>query len=131
MEKTLEEEIQFLKNELDLAYQEDRDRYDNAPIDMDFNQLMEYMSETSTKISVLDRKLRLIDIPIFEELSDYGDVIYLSEFIENVNSGGFIDYDGFGRYVKDGKESNITIYPSDVKHKMIRKDFDTIIWFNR
>jgi hypothetical protein len=65
------------------------------------------------------------------ELPDYGDVMTLEHFIENVKDGGFIDYDGFGNYVKDGKMSNIEIYPSDVKHNMIRKDFDTIIWFNR
>jgi len=66
-----------------------------------------------------------------EDLPTYGDVMPLTEFIENVECGGFIDYDGSGNYVKDGKMSNITIYPSDVKHNMVRKDFDTIIWFNR
>lgn len=65
------------------------------------------------------------------ELSDYGDVMSLESFIECVKDGGFIDYDGFGYYVKDGKESNVMIIPSDVKRKRIRTDFDTVIWFNR
>jgi hypothetical protein len=55
----------------------------------------------------------------------------LKNFISNVKSGGFIDYDGFGRYVRNNEESDITILPSDIKHKSIRKDFDTIIWFNK
>ena len=71
-------------------------------------------------------------LPVFEnEIPDYGDVMPLKEFIECCKSGGFIDYDGSGSYVKDGKESNISIYPSDVKFNSIRTDFDTIIWYNR
>ncbi len=53
------------------------------------------------------------------ELSDYGDVMPLKDFIRNVESGGFIDYDGYGYYVKDNKETNIMIRPSDVKHNSI------------
>ena len=69
--------------------------------------------------------------PVFDELSDYGDVMPLTAFIECVKDGGFIDYDGFGYYVRDGKESDIMIHPSDIKRGNVRKDFDTIIWFNR
>ena len=79
----------------------------------------------------LETKLRMEKEPVFSELPDYGDVMSLKDFIENVKCGGFIDYDGYGNYVKDGKETDIEIYPSDVKKGNIRKDFDTIIWFNR
>ena len=96
-----------------------------------FTEYSKLRQPEQSKLSALNREKRLLIIPIFSELSDYGDVISLKKFIQCVNSGGFIDYDGFGRYVKDGKESNIDIYPSDVKNKSIRKDFDTIIWFNR
>lgn len=65
------------------------------------------------------------------EISDYGDVMSLKEFVDCVKDGGFIDYDGYGYYVKDNKESNVMIIPSDIEKKRVRKDFDKIIWFNR
>lgn len=85
----------------------------------------------TSKMNKLDRERRLTMEPKFEELSDFGSLMSLKDFIENCKDGSFIDYDGSGRYVKDGKESNISIYPSDVKNKSIRTDFDQIIWFNR
>jgi len=83
------------------------------------------------QLTKLETKLRMEKTPEFSKLSDFGSVMTLADFIENVKCGGFIDYDGYGHYVKDGKESDIEIYPSDVKKGNIRKDFDTIIWFNR
>ena len=65
------------------------------------------------------------------ELPDFGDVFPLSDFIRNVIVGGFIDSDGFGHYVKDGKESDVEIYPSDVERDLIREDFDTMVWYNK
>jgi hypothetical protein len=55
----------------------------------------------------------------------------LKEFVSTCKCGGFIDYDGSGNYIKDGKMSDIDIFPSDVKTNLYRHDFDQIIWFNR
>lgn len=79
----------------------------------------------------LGRTIRLNKQPTFMPLSTYGDVMPLTEFVANVQGGGFIDYDGFGRYVKNGQETDIEVYPSDVKAGALRSDFDTIVWFNR
>lgn len=127
MEKTQEE----LEKELDLAYDESQKAFDECPAGLDFQQFEDYMRPYNRKCSEISRKLRMIMTPEFSELSTFGDVMSLEHIIGNVEDGGFIDYDGFGRYVKDGMESNIEIYPSDHKHGAIRKDFDTIIWFNR
>ena len=70
-------------------------------------------------------------IPALSELDNNGHVMTIKNFIATVKMGGFVDYDGFGRYVKDNQESDIEIYPSDVKYKSIRTDFDKIIWFNK
>ena len=86
--------------------------------------------ETS-EIHRLFKELRLIKKPVYSKISDFGDIMTLEHFKENVECGGFIDYDGYGHYVKDGKESNIEIYPSDVKAGKVRENFDTIVWFNR
>lgn len=84
------------------------------------------------KIATLDRERRLI-MPVIMAGNVGSDdhVMSLTDFIDTCKSGGFIDYDGFGRYVKDGKTSNIEIYPSDVEYLSLRTDFDTIVWYNR
>ena len=92
---------------------------------------LKYAGPEINKLGELSREKRMIMPYKLSELSDFGDVMTLKEFIGCVKCEGFIDYDGFGYYVKDGQETNITILPSDVKHKAVRKEFDTIIWFNR
>lgn len=80
----------------------------------------------------LDRERRMLMTPEFNrEVEKDDDVMSLTDFIEAVKDGCFIDYDGFGHYVKNGKMSDIDIYPSDVDHNSVRKDFDTIVWFNK
>ena len=120
-----------LRHELEIAENEHHERFNSAPEGMDFNEFTDYMSGVNEKCSRISRELRMIQTPVFDELSTFGDVMSLKDFIDYVNSGGFIDYDGYGHYVRDGKESDITIKPSDVSYGKIRKDFDTIIWFNR
>ncbi len=122
---------QELQNDLEDAYEKENIAFQKAPPNMDFRQFEEYMKPTSSKVSRISKELRMIKTPTYSELPDYGDIMSLEDFIETVNDGGFIDYDGFGKYVKDGKKSDIDIYPSDVKRNKVRKDFDTIIWFNR
>jgi hypothetical protein len=53
----------------------------------------------------------------------------LESFIENCDGGGFIDDDGSG--IMKTVWLDISIYPSDIESGLIRKDFDSIIWFNR
>jgi len=85
----------------------------------------------ASQIGRIGREIRMLLTPEFHDLPDFGDVMSLKDFKANVACGGFIDYDGYGHYIKDGKESNIEIYPSDIRHGSIRDDFDTIIWYNR
>jgi hypothetical protein len=91
----------------------------------------EYVRTENELAANLNREKRMIMPYVLSDLPDYGQVMTLRQFIGSVKSGGFIDYDGSGNYVKDGKMTNIDIYPSDVKHNSIRKEFTKIIWFNR
>lgn len=122
--KEIEEEIDALNTIIDKKEK----KWDNSRSWDDYSA---YMSPEWKALAKLDREKRMIMPYELSELSDYGDVMTLEEFIGCVKCGGFIDYDGHGYYVKDGKETNIMVIPSDVKHKSIRKEFDTIIWFNR
>lgn len=65
-----------------------------------------------------------------DPLPDYGDVFPLDEFVEMVESGFFIDYDGHGYPVKNNLVNNdIIVKPSKIDE--IPKDATHIIWFNR
>lgn len=90
-----------------------------------------HMEEVWEKGAKLGREKRMLMTPEFNDVPEYADVMSLEDFIENVNCGGFIDSDGSGSYVRDGKESDISIYPSDIIHGSIRKDFDSVAWYNK
>lgn len=122
--KEIDDRIEILEEQLE--------QKDNVwDFNKSYTEYVEFRKPQSTEISKLQSERRMLMPVKLSDLPKYGHVMSLSEFIECVNGGGFTDYDGFGRYVKDGKETNIDIYPSDVKANNIRSEFDTIIWFNK
>ena len=122
------EEIQQELEELDKIIELKDKVWDNSK---PWEEYSEYLRPENKKINELGRERRMIMPYQLEEMPTYGDVMSLEDFIGCVEAGLFIDYDGYGHYCKDGLETNIEIYPSDVKRKSIRKEFDTIVWFNR
>jgi hypothetical protein len=61
---------------------------------------------------------------------DEDDVYTVEEFKHRCERRSFVDYDGFGHPVKDGKaDESIFIYPSKVSE--IPSDATHIVWFNR
>jgi hypothetical protein len=127
--------MEFIDNELEqLSNKIDEKRNEFVWDDKNPNLMKDFQKVASKQVkkySKLSNLKRLHKKPTYDELPDYGDVMSLEEFVECCNCGGFIDYDGSGNYVKDGKISDISIYPSDVTKYKIREDFDTIIWFNK
>ncbi len=100
----------------------------------DFNSYTEWlrnMEPEQSQIAELSVKMRLIKIPEFDEIPDYGDEMSLEAFIENCSVGNFIDYDGFGYYATEDKMTDIRVYPSDITEGVYRKDFPKVVWFNR
>ena len=82
----------------------------------------------------------------FEEIPNDVPKYIIKDWFEMVESGGFIDYDGFGYLATKDKMSNLLVYPSFVENSKITKvridfDFDIpyeedwkfthIVWFNR
>lgn len=66
------------------------------------------------------------------ELSDYGDLFTIQEFIDLCECRGFIDYDGFGNYVDyDGCEIDINIMPSHIIKRNCVRNYPFVVWFNR
>ena len=70
--------------------------------------------------------------PKWEDISG-GDLMELEDFIECCESGGFIDYDGFGHYSDGKRESSVSIAPSMAAEGMIirRPEFTHVVWYNR
>lgn len=59
------------------------------------------------------------------------DVYTVEEFLKYVKTGAFIDYDGFGYPVKDGKAApGVWIKPSQAPES-IPSNATHIVWFNR
>ena len=62
--------------------------------------------------------------------NDCGDLIERQDFIENVEAGCFIDYDGYGHPVKDELvDESFYVYPSEIEK--LPKDCTHVLWFNR
>lgn len=125
------EEISKLEKEFEAAEAEYSKVFSLSIDGVSIEEYMARLEPYREKCQEIDRKIRMLKNPIFEPIPDYGDVMSLETFIECCKSGGFIDYDGSGNYAKDGQMSDISIHPSDVDVNMIRKDFDTVVWFNR
>jgi len=65
-----------------------------------------------------------------DELSDIGDLMPMKEYLACCDCGGFIDYDGFGHPVKDGKmNGNMCLSPS--MRNLIPPNATHMLWFNR
>lgn len=60
-----------------------------------------------------------------------GDIFSLERFVACCEAGGFIDYDGFGNYIYGDLETDIEVYPSDIKKGLLRLEFDGVNWYNR
>ena len=60
-----------------------------------------------------------------------GDLMTVEEYLDSVEHGAFIDYDGYGHPVKnDMEDANLFIYPSE-GDRHIPFDATHIVWFNR
>ena len=116
--------------ELELVEKEIRER-EKTDSNEDWYVFCNNMQDVWDKHAKLKREKRMIITPEFNEIPRHAHVMTLKDFIENVKSGGFIDDDGFGSYVRDGKESDINIHPSDIQHGAIRDDFDSVAWYNK
>jgi hypothetical protein len=96
-----------------------------------FELYQEAIEPFSDKLDELSREKRMIMPYELQDIPNNSDVMSLNAFIEAVKDGWFIDYDGSGNYVKDGKMTDIEICPSDVEYDAIRREFDKIVWFNK
>jgi hypothetical protein len=111
-----------------------RDAYDKKFNDPTHRTLEEFEKWAKPEILALDRlsrEKRMMMPYKLSEIPDFADIMTLKDFVNACKSGCFSDYDGSGNYILDGKETNITIYPSDIKYGTIRWEFDSVAWYNK
>ena len=126
MNRTLEQ--------IDADYEKACEAYDkkfHEPSDGNWEAFLKYARKEIDDVDRLSREKRMIMPYELRDIPNYADVMPLKKFIECVEDGGFIDYDGSGRYVLNDKETDIAIYPSDVEHGAIRWEFDSVAWYNK
>lgn len=64
---------------------------------------------------------------------DLGDIMPLNEWLDCVQSGGFIDYDGHGSLATKSGYSSVDISPSDITVLKVKIPswVTHIVWYNR
>jgi len=132
-EEKLDEIVDDLISKFDKKWFTDKRKIENYEQDFkNYNILRRLACQPHyDRLTEVTRRRRFIMPYELSEIPSYGNVMSLDDFLENVKCGGFIDYDGHGKYIKDDQMTNISVYPSDLKNNRIRKEFTDIIWFNR
>lgn len=128
-EKTYEE----LTNEFESLSKEYEGMWnDCAKRGLSYDDMLEETKDIRGRIQNISQLMRLKQEPsITYKRKKGGNKYSIEDFIDMVNDGVLIDYDGYGVYASDKGVSDIEIYPSDIKNNMYRKDFTHVIWYNR
>jgi hypothetical protein len=125
------EQLHARMEELLVIIKQKNEAFIGSPEDTGWDAYEENTRLEQKEYDKLSRQYRvLVDANLFE-WDGKGKMMSLDEFVKNVNSGGFIDYDGYGNYSDGVQKSDVSIYPSDVKVGNYRKDFTHVIWYNR
>lgn len=130
-----EKDLPELEQKMDDLDEQINTRFNQLLLDgVDYKDIDGALKPLRKQLNALSRIHRVL-LPrpekILTNISDYGDLMTMEAFIDTCECGGFIDYDGIGRYATETQESDIEILPSDITMGVYRKDFSHVVWFNR
>lgn len=121
-----------LLEELEKRREEYNNEMNQLPDNLSISEFRRLAEKACEKVLEASREYRKIKTPKYVgEIPNYGSVMTIKSFISSCKGGMFIDEDGYGFYIKDGKETDIEIRPSDVEYNAVRNDFTQMIWFNK
>lgn len=75
-------------------------------------------------------KMRMKSKEQVQKETKYGDVYTLEEFIEYVEDGSFIPYDGVGYFHDGEKETDRCVWDDNVTVEEVKK-YPYVCWYNR
>lgn len=109
------------------------DEWLNGETPGDYDEFVRQSEKILEPIEELKYQLLLIKPANLTPLDNIGDLFTMEDFINNVNSGGFIDYDGFGHYATKTHQSDQIIKPSHISSGRYLKNpqFTHVMWYNR
>ena len=67
----------------------------------------------------------------FSNIDEEDDIYSIEEFINSVKSGSFRDNDGTGYLIKNGKQTDIYINPSDFETTIDVSRYEGVVWYNK
>ena len=110
---------------------EDYNNYKAVVFSVDGNPFDEFdQKDWNRKVDFIC-EVNKIPCIVMRKIADYGDLIPLKEFINSVENGGFVDYDGHGYFSTASQQSNIYVSPSDIRKTEIPVWATHVSWFNR
>jgi len=122
------EQLKILDNKLDDLASEIDKTWDFSRPFTEYQHEYRYVDKAA---GVISREINMKSVPKMEPHDNIGDLFTMEDFKADCESGGFINYDGFGYYATDKKQSNIKISPSHFKTNKVRSDFSHVMWYNR
>ena len=124
--------IEQIKKRIEQLDSDIKKKSDAWDYDKTYDAWMRHVQKEMNEIAKLDRERRLImPYELTPIPTKHCHVMTLKDFVKTVKYGGFIDSDGSGNYARDGQESDVSIYPSDVEFRSLRTDFDMVVWYNK
>lgn len=73
-----------------------------------------------------------VNISLFERpIPDYGDLMDIGKWIDDVHKGLLIDEDGIGYYSNGLVMYNLRIRPTDVFTDNVKTRYTNVVWFNK
>ncbi len=125
---------QELKEQLEKAEYIADEKRKNIKTDLSFFEYQRQVNEIYKEVNELSSKYRMIQTPVMEESDDHDRqecLMTFEEFKQCCEDGGFIDYDGYGKYGTLTHISKITVFASDITSGKFRTDFTNIYWYNK
>lgn len=75
-------------------------------------------------------KLRLVKTPTLFDIRN-GEHLEFTRFVDLIIDGKLSDDNVYGYYATNNMQSNVLVYPSDIKSSMYRIDFTHVVIFNK
>jgi len=72
---------------------------------------------------------------VYRDFNEYGDIMTIEEFLEDVELGALMDYDGHGFLANESQETNIMVKPSNVDIVLAKYNdklnLQFVVWYDR